>query len=231
MEQLVKNRIVAITFISLLVISCQKTQKEYYSDGSIKSIIKLNKNNDYHEQAKFYYENGEIEKIVNYKNGYITECKVYYPDGQIMWESPYLNNMKHGNYIEYHPNGAIKKKISFRKDTIIASSHYDTLNNLTFEYVKLDTNNIPKFDSVFIKVLDKKINSTSYSRIQLKVPNIPSSQLVPEVVNGEARVIKRVEGIWEVRALNNKKPTYIGIRVILENNTNYTIGYNIYLLD
>jgi len=227
MEQLVKIRTIFVAFI-LLVAGCQKTQKEYYSNGNIKSVIKLNKKNNYDGQAKFYYENGKLEKLVNYDNGDIKECKVYYQNGQIIWRSPYLNNRKQGNYLEYYPNGVIKKSILFKQDTIMKFRQYDSLGNLTFEYLKLDTNNIPRFDSSYIKLLDKKINSNSFSRIQLNVPNIPASQLVPEVVNGKAKVINGIEGVWGIKALNDKKPIYIGIKIILENNNYYTFGYNIY---
>lgn len=227
MEQLIKIRITAIVFI-LLLVSCQKTQKEYYSDGNIKSVIKLNRNNNYDGQAKFYYDNGGIKMIVNYDNGYVKDCKVFYPNGQLKWESPYVNNMKQGDYNEYYPNGAIKAKILFRKDTVIHSKDYDTLGSLTSEYVKLDTNDIPKFDSSFIRILGKRINSDNFTKVQLKVPNIPSSQLIPEIANGEIKLINRVEGIWEAKSLRDDKPTYLWIRILLQNNKYYTLGYNIY---
>ena len=221
----VRRRLIIFVTLILFLFSCRNTRKEYYKNGNIKSIVRLNKENRYNGKAEFYYENGKIKKLVFFDNGDIKECKVFYPNGQIKWESPFLNNVKHGNYFEYYQNGGIKKKILFSQDTIIRSSIYDSLGNMIYEYVKVDTCNISEFDTGFVKILSNGPNS---SRIQLHVPGIPSSQLVPDVVNGHAKLLNRVEGIWEFEVLNEKKPTYIGIRILLDNNKYYSLGYNVY---
>lgn len=227
MEQLVNIRVVFVLVILLSLQGCHKSQKEYYDNGNLKSDIKLNKENNYNGIASFYYEDGKLEKVVEYDNGFILKCTVYYENGQVMWQSPYLNNLKNGEYLEYYPNGEIKKKMNFREDTVISSIHFDTRGIITNEYVRVDTAKLPVFDESFVIMLQ----DSSVKKIQIKVPNVPSSQLMPEIINGETRVLDRVNGVWEVRGLNNTKPTYIGIRIRLDNDNDFSFGYNTYTLN
>lgn len=227
MEQLVNFKILYALVASIFFVGCSNTQKEFYENGNMKSIIKLNSDNNFHGEATFYFENGNIEKTVSYNNGYIKKCVVFYENGGIMWQAPYMNNKKNGEYIEFYPNNKIKKRINFSSDTILNSIEYDTLDNIIMEYVLIDTNKLPPFDTNFIFLTTDK----NMDKIKLSIPNIPSSQLLPEIINGEARVIDRINGLWEVRPIRKDKPTQIGLRIQLENNVYYTLGYNRYDLN
>jgi hypothetical protein len=69
----------------------QKTEYEFYSDGSIK--------------CKYSYLNNILEG----------KYACYYENGKIMEEGHYENNKKNGQVISYHPNGLTKSVYTFQE--------------------------------------------------------------------------------------------------------------------
>ena len=217
------KKLVIVLIILALFNSCRNIDYKYYDNGTIKSKIYKDKNGDYHKEAIFYYENGDIEKQVNYQHGYITECKVYYRNGAIKWESPYKNNKKDGQYIEYYENGTIQKKILFKEDEIIHYHEFDTTKKLISEYIKLDIDSIPDFKSSFIKSVGE-IKADTLSTINFKIPNIPPFQITPLIINGSIRAKDRINGVWEVKA-NETDTIKIGIRLAVNDTMNIEYGW------
>ncbi|MCH8536121.1 MAG: hypothetical protein LAT51_13705 [Flavobacteriaceae bacterium] len=61
-----RNSIAILFFI--LIISCQKEDKTYYEDGTLKTVAEIH-DSKFHGSFKAYYENGELEMEGNYENG------------------------------------------------------------------------------------------------------------------------------------------------------------------
>ena len=82
------NKLLIILSISLFLFSC--------GDGI--------KNGEY----KTYYDNGNIETVVNYKNDKLNgESKSYYENGQIKGEINYKGGKKDGISKSYSENGQL----------------------------------------------------------------------------------------------------------------------------
>ena len=61
-------------------------------------------------EYKHYYSGGQLELIINYKNGKEDgECKIYYSDGQLFITKNYINGKTEGEYKSYYANGQLKK--------------------------------------------------------------------------------------------------------------------------
>jgi len=57
---------------------------------------------------KTYYESGELESEVNYRNGYMEGVKInYFKNGHVSERKTYVNDTLNGEIISYHKNGQI----------------------------------------------------------------------------------------------------------------------------
>lgn len=82
------------------------THKEFYDNGSIKTI--LIKKDNISIKYNDYYNNGQIKTIGSYKNGLKHGIWAsFYNDGNIYKKIPYLYEKKNGNSYEYLRNGKI----------------------------------------------------------------------------------------------------------------------------
>lgn len=70
-----KNLILLLAIICF--ISCQKKDKTYYEDGTLKTIAEVS-DSKFHGSYKSYYESGELEIEANYKNGLMHGLATYY---------------------------------------------------------------------------------------------------------------------------------------------------------
>ncbi|MCX6248881.1 MAG: hypothetical protein NTW10_14235 [Bacteroidetes bacterium] len=116
----------------LLFPSCKDTKKEYYPDGTLKSVVHV-RGGKYYGKAVFYSPNGDIQLECFYKEGILQGPLIrYYPlkkkkelqnydkgnldglsttwflDGGKSSETTYMNGILNGPYREYHPNNRIK---------------------------------------------------------------------------------------------------------------------------
>lgn len=58
-----------------------------------------------------YYDNGNISREMEYKNGYLIDgFKEYYYSGKLLEEASYIHGEFNGKRMEYFPNGTIKKE-------------------------------------------------------------------------------------------------------------------------
>ena len=84
--------------------------KYYYPNGKIK-VIENYKDNLLNGESKYYYENGKISAEGNFINGLEEgEYKVYYENGQLRILENYSKGELNGPLFNYYENGDIKLK-------------------------------------------------------------------------------------------------------------------------
>ncbi len=134
-----------ILFISLILAialsSCTKTEKTYYPDGKLQSIIhyrfgketgksvymfqrpntveievemkKGKRNGAFYR----YFENGNLDTYCVYVNDSIEGLETMYtPNGEKIRETTYTHGRKNGPCKEYHVNGQVKAEGNFKDD-------------------------------------------------------------------------------------------------------------------
>ena len=92
------KRIYFTTMIIVVLFSaCNKSNKAYYKNGSIKSEYYI-VNDQIEGVYKEYYESGELKFVVNYKNGVLNgEKKSFYKDGKIKSIENFTENQLNGD--------------------------------------------------------------------------------------------------------------------------------------
>lgn len=143
---------------SLIFIDCNNIErKEYYHNGELKSLIKLNfKGHD--SIKKLFYKNGKLKEIIIFDDGkkYGTQ-KEYYKDGalkqKILHDS--LENKK--IYFLYYKNGSLKRKTLTLDTNTVFVEEFNRNGELIFEMRKMNTivknDTIYKGDTVFINII------------------------------------------------------------------------------
>jgi len=163
-----------VMFLIFFMISCgNKYEKEYFSNGNLKSEIEL-KNNQYHGIGIFYKNNGEIDAKVKYYRGEKTSCEFYYESGTVEQLVSYLNG----------------ETMSIR--------NFDEEGNLIYNFHKIEKELIPKFKEEYFN-LRGVITTVEYTQLAFKIPNIPSSQVRALINNGNITVIDG--GFWKIKGL------------------------------
>lgn len=224
-------KFILITTIVLFLSGCRQTEYTYHPNGQVKTIEIRDKNNLKHGKFKSFYDSGTIESITEYNHGIIKSQKIYYKNGQLMWNIAYNKEGKmNGKCIEYYRDGFIKMKAIMQKGIFEQYNKYDSIGNLISEYIRLDTNQIPTFKDDYIQVEGNKLYTDRYSKVHFSIPSIPSSQLVPEMVNGTIKLVDRLHGVWEAIAIKNHDSAYIGLKVYIDDSTEYYIGYKKYAI-
>ena len=127
-------RVAVVMLIMMTLTSCNKTQKNYYPDGTLRSEIEMH-GGQYHGIASFYYPSGSLQMTNTYRNGKLDGKTVRYfsngqekemqyykedkpdslfvswdPSGNKLIECYYQDSLVHGPYTEYHDNGVLKIK-------------------------------------------------------------------------------------------------------------------------
>lgn len=99
-----KDIIICGTFL-LFILSCDKKEKSYYDDGSIKTVFYLNSNNNKEGKEEVYYPTGELQSVVSYKDGIWTDSIVKYnKDGTYL---SILYNKEEGLYLKTFENNIL----------------------------------------------------------------------------------------------------------------------------
>jgi len=103
------------------------TWLNFTSSGAISSKESFLQN-QLHGEKIIYYIEGQIEdgvliplSISNYKkdilNGRYTE---FFSTGKIKKKGAFINGLKNGEWLEYHPNGQLAQKVNYKKDNLHA---------------------------------------------------------------------------------------------------------------
>lgn len=129
------KKISTVAFLSLLIVlcsSCTKTEKNYYPDGNVQSIITYRMGKEHGKTTYFYDNPNTLEMEVEMKNGkrngefrryfengnldthcvYVNDSiegvqTIFSPDGKKVQESTYKNGRLDGMYKAYHLNGEV----------------------------------------------------------------------------------------------------------------------------
>jgi antitoxin component YwqK of YwqJK toxin-antitoxin module len=131
--------IVLIAFILMTVLfsSCEKTEKAYYPNGKIKFSLPKNGSGKIDGQAKFWYENGNLQLTGEYKDGVLNGklCR-YRVDGIIETEDLYVGGKLDGLCREFHYNGNVKSEMPYVNDTLHGfSRQFDDVGQIMIEGV------------------------------------------------------------------------------------------------
>ncbi len=134
--------ITLIAFLAAITLSsCTKTEKSYYPDGRLQSIIHYKfgkehgksvymfrspntveievemKNGKRNGHFYRYFENGNLETHCIYVNDSIEGVEtMFLPNGEKRQETTYVRGKKNGPHLEYHVNGQLKAECGFKND-------------------------------------------------------------------------------------------------------------------
>jgi len=155
--------------------SCTKTEKNYYPDGRLQSIIhykfgketgksvymfhspntieievdmkKGKRNGDFYR----YYENGNLDTYCVYVNDSIEGMEVMYsPNGEKTQETYYVHGKKNGPHKQFHYNGQIKAEGMFKDDMFDGDwTYYDERGVIVGEgHFKNGTGDLLAYDAI-----------------------------------------------------------------------------------
>ena len=108
-------------FLFYLCSSCSSINHDiaYYDNGNIKYDIE-SRNGKIDGKAKYWSDEGILINLVHYSNDlFHGEWIDFYPDGKIQHIVSYSYGQKHGEEIWYYQSGKIKSKIIYNYDVII----------------------------------------------------------------------------------------------------------------
>jgi len=115
-----------------VVVGCTKTEKSYYTDGTLKAEIEMKddlKNGNYIE----HYPSGKLKVKAQYINDTINGPFLeYYENGELMSEAIIKNGLLEGIWRSYHKNKKLKSEVIYLHDIINGNAtFYSPAGNLT----------------------------------------------------------------------------------------------------
>ena len=148
--KIVKLQTLLLAILTTLVFfSCQKPKlittenfkKEFYSDGSLKSVFEIS-NGLKNGKGVEYYSNGIIQSISNWINDTIDGVEIlFYESGVVESSISWFKGQLHGNLVQYETDGNLKNisyyffnkvwghEIRVNKGTINQVYHYINVDN------------------------------------------------------------------------------------------------------
>jgi antitoxin component YwqK of YwqJK toxin-antitoxin module len=77
-----------------------------------------------------YYDNGNKESNINYKNGKVNGLvRMWYKNGKLHVEAQYKNNKTHGTRISYHENGQVFCRAEYNNGELLQKRNWDEKGN------------------------------------------------------------------------------------------------------
>lgn len=109
-----------LLFFSVFIsVSCQKTEKAFYPDGRLKSLIPKDRQGRINGEAKWWYENGSLQIEADYKNNELDgRFTRYFENGMKQSEAGYTRGMQNGLAVEWNINGKVAVEKTYRNDTL-----------------------------------------------------------------------------------------------------------------
>lgn len=90
----------------------------YHSNGQISAIGNTDGIGNNYGEWKYYYENGSLKEINNYKDGKEDGKNIkYYKNGQLKFEGQHIEGDRYGKFIWYKEDGKIKEAIELQRDS------------------------------------------------------------------------------------------------------------------
>ena len=112
---------IVILLVSSMVLlgSCHRTERAYFPDGNPEYIIPKDCNKRIDGQAKWWYENGSLQIVADYKKGKLDGKVIrYYGNGMKQSEAEYRNDLLNGLSLDYNFNGKVIVEKNYRNDTL-----------------------------------------------------------------------------------------------------------------
>ncbi len=116
MKSLMKQ-IPILLLLSFILVSCGKTvdydkEKEYFTnEGRGNNLVVYYKGSPYSGKVVYYYENGQLESKLSYKEGKRDGVwEDYYENGQVRNKESYKDNKKDGVEEFYYETGQLSSK-------------------------------------------------------------------------------------------------------------------------
>lgn len=92
-------------------------EKEYHSNGKLKTEIGYNAKHQRHGITKVYYENGGLESLFCYQNGEPQGGKRYYESGALLMQVEFSSDNTKSLQKYYYENGNLKMERPLTKDS------------------------------------------------------------------------------------------------------------------
>ena len=113
-----KSRILFVLPVILLLVCCNKTDIQYWDNGSVKSQMYF-RNGEMHGTSVWYYENGNKQMEVNYRRGELHGISQrWYINGEPQSFENYVDNLKNGSSITWDEAGEKILEETFIRDTL-----------------------------------------------------------------------------------------------------------------
>jgi hypothetical protein len=155
------NKIFLLLIIST-VVSCsnKRVEKEYYSNGQVKSKIYL-ENGKLDGEAKFYYKNGQLKFTKKFENGKLNgELKGYYKNGKVKEVGQFNHGQQNGMIKWYYKNGQLKRVNEYKNGKMdgIIKEYYKSGKLKAFEIRKDDstTRFLQEFEKDGSRIAEKR---------------------------------------------------------------------------
>lgn len=181
-----------LLFLSVFYISCDKKEKTFYEDGSLKSIYHITSEGIKEGEEQVFYPSGELQSVIFYKDGVWTDSIVKYnKDGTYL---SILYNKEEGLYLKTFENNILANEgkvddnlnpigwwkfyedgnLFSEKETIIIDGNRITNQELFYENNKMIPNKSKYYKFVSP---DKMKKQTQY---EFKIPFQLNNELSPQ---------------------------------------------------
>jgi antitoxin component YwqK of YwqJK toxin-antitoxin module len=180
-----KVNFLVITLMLILVISCTRTVKEYYPNGSLKSEYIANKKGIKCGLYKSFFENGKINYIANYRN-----------------------NRLYGNVDYFDENGTLKYKLVYQGDTFKCKFTLNERGDTIEKFIDFTYSNLDSLKGTKI-LINKNPNDTLIydSLMTVRVINlkVPADQIYLLPLNGLIERDTTSKALYRFKVYNKDK--------------------------
>lgn len=123
MKRLNTHYIISALILMFIFSSCGRVDKQFYENGNLESELPY-KNGKLNGTAIWYYEDGTIKMEVPYVDNSIEGLSIRYHDnGRKEAEEFYQNNLLNGKAIEYNITGKRSEQKNYVNDTLHGEYH------------------------------------------------------------------------------------------------------------
>jgi antitoxin component YwqK of YwqJK toxin-antitoxin module len=113
--------ITLLVITGLVVSSCTKTEKTYWENGKIKSVLSK-KGKHFNGISTWYYSDGIKQHECNYVNDTLQGTSTrWYNNGQVSSVDNYKDNHRHGKSLGYDYDGKLVLEANYNNDTLHGS--------------------------------------------------------------------------------------------------------------
>jgi antitoxin component YwqK of YwqJK toxin-antitoxin module len=128
-----KNLILTLfVFASMSLMAQQKELRTFYDNGSVKSVYVYTSAENY--KVTNYFMNGKLMESGQFVNGKMDGVWTSYNENAIQTgEAFYSEGVKTGDWKVFDASGALRYKISYANNKIVAATNFDQAGKLVAE--------------------------------------------------------------------------------------------------